>query len=51
MRWLPGVAQANVCKAIVVAEGDVEVAVSIKGTAIEADVVVESLKEKGALID
>lgn len=48
---LPSLAQANVCKAIVVAEGYVEGAVSIEGTAIEADVLVESLEEKGPLID
>lgn len=51
MRGVPRLAQANVCDAIVVAEGYVEVAVSIQGAAIETDVVLESLEEKSALID
>ena len=44
MGWVPGLAQADVCNAIVVWEGYVEVAVSIKGAAVEADVLLESLE-------
>lgn len=51
VRGIPRLAQANVGNAIVVAERDVEVAVRIEGAAIEADVLVESLEEKGLLVD
>ena len=44
MRWVPGLAQADVGNAIVVWERDVEVAVSIEGAAVEADVLLESLE-------
>ena len=50
-RDLPRLAQANVCNAIVVAEGYVKVAVSIKGAAIETEIFLESLEEKSALIE
>ena len=49
--WIPGLAQSNVCEAIVVAEGYVERPVSVKGAAIEADVLLESLEKKGSLVD
>ncbi len=48
---VPRFAQAYVCDAIVVAEGYVEGAVGVEGAAIEADVLVESLEEEGAVID
>ena len=44
MRWVPGLAQADVGNAIVVREGNVEVAVRIEGAAVEADVLLESLE-------
>ena len=50
-RRIPCLAQSNVCDAILVAEGYVELAVSIEGTAVEADVLLESLKEEGPVID
>ena len=50
-RWVPRLAQANVCNAILVAKGDVEVTVSIKGATVEANILLERLEEKGALID
>ena len=49
--WIPRLAQADVCDAIVVAEGYVEVAVSVQRAAVEADVLLEGLEEKGALVD
>lgn len=51
MRRVPRLAQPHVCDAILVAKGDVEVAVSIKGAAVEADILLERLEEKGALVD
>ena len=51
LRRIPGLAQPNVCDAILVAKGYVEWAVSIEGTAVEADVLLKSLKEEGAVID
>ena len=51
MRWVPGLAQADVGNAIVVWEGDVEAAVRIEGAAVEADVLLESLEEKSAFVD
>ena len=48
---IPCLAQANVCEAIVVAEGYVQVAVNMQGTAIEADVFLESLEEESAVVD
>lgn len=51
LRRIPRLAQSNVCDAILVAEGYVELAVSIEGTAVEADVLLESLKEEGPVID
>ena len=48
---IPRLAQSNVCDAILVAEGYVELAVSIEGTAVEADVLLEGLKEEGSVID
>ena len=50
-RWVPRLAQANVCNAKVVGEGDVEVTVSIHGAAIEANVVLDSLEEKSTLVE
>ena len=50
-RQIPRLAQSNVCNTILVAEGYVEFAVSIEGTAVEADVLLESLKEEGSVID
>ena len=51
LRWIPRLAQSNVCDAILVAEGYVKLAVSIEGTAIEADVLLESLKEEIPVVD
>ena len=51
LRRIPRLAQSNVCDAILVAKGYVELAVSIEGAAVEADVLLESLKEEGAVID
>ena len=51
MRWVPRLAQANVCNAIVVAERDVDVTVNIKGAAIEAKILLKRLEEKGPLVD
>ena len=51
MGWVPGLAQADVGNAIVVGEGDVEVAVGIEGAAVEADVLLKSLEEKSAFVD
>ena len=48
---IPRLAQSNICKAIVVAEGYVEVAVGVQGTAIEADVFLESLEDESAVVD
>lgn len=48
---IPRLAQSNICDAIVVAEGYVEVAVSIKGAAIETNVLLEGLEEKSAVVD
>ena len=44
MEWVPCLAQADVGNAIVVLEGYVEVAVSIKGATVEADVLLKSLE-------
>ena len=51
MEWVPGLAQADVGHAIIVREGYVEVAVSIEGAAVEADVLLESLEKKSAFVD
>ena len=51
LRRIPRLAQSNVCDAIIVAEGYVELAVSIEGTAVETDVLLKSLKEEGSFID
>ena len=51
LRRIPRLAQSNVCDAILVAEGYVELAVSIEGTAVEANVLLESLKEEGSVVD
>lgn len=48
---IPRLAQANVCNAMVLTEGYVEVAVCIEGTAIEADILVKSSEEESALVD
>ena len=48
---IPCLAQPNVCDAIFVAKGYVEGAVGIKGAAIEADVLLQSLEEKGPVVD
>lgn len=47
---IPRLAQPNIGDAIVVAEGYVELAVGIKGAAIEANVFLEGLEEKSAVI-
>ena len=49
--YIPRLAQANVCEAIVVAEGYFQVAVGMQGTAIEADVFLESLEDESAVVD
>ena len=51
MRSIPRLAQSNICDAIVVTEGYVEVTVSIKGAAVDADIFLESLEEKGPVVD
>lgn len=48
---VPRLAQPDVCNAIVVSEGYVKVAVSIKGAAIEANIFPESLELKSAFVD
>ena len=50
LRRIPRLAQSNVCDAIVVAEGYVELAVSIEGTTVEADLLLESLEEEGSVV-
>lgn len=47
---IPRLAQSHISDAVLVAEGYVEVAVSIKSTAIEADVLVQSLEEKSTFV-
>lgn len=49
--YIPRLAQSNVGDAIDVAEGYVEVAVSIEGAAVEADVLLEGLEDKSAVVD
>ena len=48
---VPRLAQTNICEAIVVAERYVQVAIGMQGTAVEADVFLDSLEEERAVVD